>query len=100
MLEPQAGRPFEPPTLEQIEQIVKSVRENMSLNLAAMAARLHPYRIERWMMQGSDDAKNLIDSKCAHLFKSVRENQSLKAQELLKKIETCPKNWQALAWKL
>lgn len=94
------GRPKKPPTPEQIIEIGKWCLADLSMANACRHMGLHPNRIADWMEQGGNDVQDELDTPHAQFYQSCRKNQALNVSELLKRIDTCPKNWQALAWKL
>lgn len=100
MIKPQLGRPMIEPTQEQITNLVYWVGEDISLPNAARHTHVHPQQLDRWMKQGSDDILVESNTIYAQLYTQVRKSQATKISDLLKRIESCPKNWQALAWKL
>lgn len=92
------GRQLIPPTDDEFNGLVYWVGEDLLLTNACRKMKIHPHRLERWMEQGSTDAKEGINSVFANLYYKIRESQSIRISETLKKMTTCPKNWQALAW--
>ena len=94
------GRPKQPPTPQQIIAIGQWCLLDLSMANACRHMGLHPNRISDWMEQGGKDVNDELDTPHARFYQSCRKNQAINASELLKRIDTCPKNWQALAWKL
>ncbi len=96
----QVGAPMVPPTVEQKDNLVYWVGESLSINNAAKHVGITPDRLYRWLERGGEDCDRMDDTIYAQLYRQLYKNQAIKVSELLKKIESCPKNWQALAWKL
>ena len=59
-----------------------------------------PNRIADWMEQGGNDVQDELDTPHSQFYQSARRNQAINVSSLLEHIGNCPKNWQALAWKL
>ncbi len=100
MIKPKLGRPFCDPTLSDVENLLHWSGKDLLISNAARCARIHPYIVERWMKQGGEDVLEGNDTVCAQLFIDLRQKQGLKVSELLSKIDSCCKNWQAIAWRL
>lgn len=94
------GRPPNEPTAEITQKMGESVRQYMAVGLCASALRIHPIVASRWMQQGEQDILDKKWTSYAEFCLTVRENQAEKGKEILTKVSTCPKNWQALTWML
>lgn len=93
------GRPAIPPTDEQIQKMGEAVRKYMSIGLCASAMRIVPRMAARWIEQGYEDIEaRQINTPYARFCLTVKENQALKGQEIIDKVSSCTKNWQALTW--
>lgn len=87
-------------TDEVIVKILHHAYADLLLNNAARIARVHEQTLKGWMDRGKEDFLQKRVTFLAKFFTQVREKQATKISELLHKIESCTKNWQALAWKL
>ena len=91
---------LQPPTKTQINFFTDRAYEDLLLSNVCRRSSVHPELAAKWMERGSQDASNGIDSNFSDFYYKVREAQSKKISETLKKISGCPRNWQSLAWYL
>lgn len=102
MFEPKVGRPIEPLSKEKEASFIYWVGEDLLLTNASRHIGITPKRLKNIMDRGEDDINQLQDesTEFAQFYIAVRKKQAEKISKLLHQIEMCPKNWQALAWKL
>jgi len=85
---------------ERIPRIAEAFALVFSMRRAAGLVRCSPYHLKVWMKRGEHDVRMNINSDYSHLFLSVAEQLSYKAQQYLTKLEKCPDNAHCLTWLL
>ncbi len=99
-MEAKVGRPLVPFSEAERVNFLAYVGEDLLLSNAARHIGATPQRVQNLMNRGQADIEADLNTEFAQIYREVRKKQAEKISHLLYRIEQCPKNWQALAWKL
>ena len=87
-------------TPEISELVVSHVRSHLSICNAARIAKLSPQTPLNWMKQGYEEKARGLNTLYVQFLDNTREAQGQKIAEMIEKVESMPKAWQAIAWLL
>lgn len=80
--------------------VIEKIRRNLSFANAARFIGVEHTTVIDWYNKGKEEKEKGNDNGWVNFYTDVRKAQAGKIEEMLDKIESMPKAWQAVSWLL